>query len=108
MLADVSGNGIREIIIQTRTSNNLHVLKTDATSLNVNWPVNLGGTPAVTPSVADIDNDGVVDIVTAISDGTMLLLTPTDRPRQDSPSLRTMSASLTNHLCWLILIVTKC
>lgn len=71
VLADVSGNGIREIIVQTRTSNNLHVLKTDGTSLNANWPVNLGGTPAVTPSVADIDNDGVVDIVTAISSGTM-------------------------------------
>ncbi len=71
VLADISGNGVREIIVQTRTSDNLHVLKTDGTPLNDNWPVNLGGTPAITPSVADIDNNGSVEIVTAISNGTL-------------------------------------
>ncbi len=67
-LADVDADGNREIIVQTRTSNNLHVIKTDASIL---WTAPLGGTPAVTPSVADIDNDGQLDIVTATSDGTM-------------------------------------
>lgn len=68
VLADVNGNGNREIIVQTRTSNNLQVIKTDGTLL---WTAPLGGTPAVTPSVADIDNDGIIDIVTATSDGIM-------------------------------------
>ena len=67
-LADVDADGNREIIVQTRTSNNLHVIKTDASIL---WTAPLGGTPAVTPSVADIDNDGQLDIVTATSDGNM-------------------------------------
>lgn len=71
-LADVSGDGVKEIIFQTRTSNNLHVLKLDGTPLNANWPFNLGGTPAVTPSVADLDNDGVMEIVTGISSGVMI------------------------------------
>ncbi len=73
-LADVSGDGVKEIIFQTRTSNNLHVLKLDGTPLNANWPFNLGGTPAVTPSVADIDNDSVMEIVTGTSNGIMFAL----------------------------------
>lgn len=71
VLADISGDGLREIIVQTRTSDNLHVLKTDGSPLNANWPVNLGGTPAITPSVADIDNNGSMEIITAISNGTL-------------------------------------
>lgn len=71
VLADISGDGVREIIVQTRTSDNLHVLKTDGSPLNANWPVNLGGTPAITPSVADIDNNGSVEIITGISNGTL-------------------------------------
>jgi hypothetical protein len=67
-IADVDDDGTKEIIVQTRTSNDLHVLKTDGTIL---WTANLGGTPAVTPSVADIDNDGIVDIVTGTSNGIM-------------------------------------
>lgn len=67
-IADVTNDGISEIIVQTRTSNNLHVLKTDGTIL---WSATLDGTPAVTPSVGDIDGDGVRDIVTANSSGTM-------------------------------------
>jgi hypothetical protein len=70
-IADVSGDGVCEIVFQTRTSNNLHVVKTNGTPLNENWPVNLGGTPAVTPSVADIDNDGSMEIITATSNGVM-------------------------------------
>lgn len=65
-LADVNNDGTREIIFQTRTSNNLHVFKTDGTAL---WSATLEGTPAVTPSVGDIDGDGVKDIVTGISSG---------------------------------------
>ena len=67
-IADVTNDGMSEIIVQTRTSNNLHVLKTDGTIL---WSATLDGTPAVTPSVGDIDGDGVKDVVTAISSGIM-------------------------------------
>ncbi|PKP48936.1 MAG: hypothetical protein CVT92_15665, partial [Bacteroidetes bacterium HGW-Bacteroidetes-1] len=67
-IADMNNDGNKEIIVQTRTSNNLHVLKTDGTIL---WTSNLGGTPAVTPSIADIDGDGNMDIITATSNGIM-------------------------------------
>ncbi|MBZ0243943.1 MAG: FG-GAP-like repeat-containing protein, partial [Bacteroidales bacterium] len=71
VIADLNGNNQCEIIVQTRTSNNLHVLNQDGTPFGTNWPQLLEGTPAVTPSVADINNDGVMDIVTGISDGTL-------------------------------------
>ncbi len=74
VIADVTGDGISEIICQTRTSNNLHVLKQDGTPLSDAWPFLLGGTPAITPSVGDLDNDGVMEIVTGTSDGTLFAL----------------------------------
>jgi hypothetical protein len=67
-IADVDNDSSKEIIVQTRTSNNIHALKLDGT---VFWTTNIGGTPAVTPSVGDIDNDGIIDIVTATSNGIM-------------------------------------
>ena len=71
VIADLDGDNQCEIVVQTRTSNNLHVLNQDGTAFGTNWPQLLAGTPAVTPSVADINNDGVMDIVTGISDGTL-------------------------------------
>jgi len=71
VIADLDGDNLCEIIVQTRTSNNLHVLNQDGTPFGTNWPQLLDGTPAVTPSVADIDNDGIMDIITGISDGTL-------------------------------------
>lgn len=71
VIADVTGDGISEIICQTRTSNNLHILKQDGTPLSDAWPALLGGTPAITPSIGDLDNDGVMEIVTGTSDGTL-------------------------------------
>ncbi len=84
-LADVSGDGVREIIFQTRTSNNLHVLKTDGTPLNDNWPVNLNGTPAITPSVADIDNNGSMEIITATSNGVLFAFDMNGQPKAGFP-----------------------
>lgn len=71
VIADLNGDNQCEIIMQTRTSNNLHVLNQDGTAFGINWPQLLAGTPAVTASVADINNDGVMDIITGISDGTL-------------------------------------
>ncbi|MBK9292516.1 MAG: VCBS repeat-containing protein [Bacteroidetes bacterium] len=67
-IADVNNDGQKEIIVQTRTSNNLHVLRLDGTVL---WSYNLGGTPAITPSVGDLDGDGIPDIVTGTSNGNL-------------------------------------
>ena len=64
-LSDLDGDRIMEIIVNERDSpsGKVHILKLDGTSFNSNWPVFLGGTPAVTPSVGDIDQDGEKDIV---------------------------------------------
>lgn len=68
VIADVTGNGTKEIIVQTRTSNNLHVLNTAG---QVVWTVSLEGTPAFTPSVADIDNDGNAEVIACNSSGVL-------------------------------------
>ncbi|HMM11783.1 MAG TPA: FG-GAP-like repeat-containing protein, partial [Bacteroidales bacterium] len=67
-LADVNNDGQREIIVQTRTSNNLHALRMDGTVL---WSFGLGGTPAITPSVGDIDGDGVPEVIAGTSNGNL-------------------------------------
>ena len=82
-IADADNDGTKEIIVQTRTSNNLHVLKTDGSVL---WTATLAGTPAVTPSVADLDGDGVKDIVTGISNGMLYAFKADDgEPRTGFP-----------------------
>jgi len=68
VIADVTGNGTKEIIVQTRTSNNLHVLNIAG---EVVWTVNLDGIPAFTPSVADIDNDGNAEVIACNSSGVL-------------------------------------
>ncbi len=85
VIADISGDGNSEIIFQTRTSDNLHVVKLDGTPLNANWPVHLGGTPAITPSVADIDNDGAMEIVTGTSNGILMAFDANGQPKPGFP-----------------------
>ena len=65
VLSDVNYDGSMEIIVSERTYpiGRIHILKHDASSYSNDWPVTLNGTPAVTPSVADVDNDGQKDIV---------------------------------------------
>ena len=65
VLSDVDNDGSMEIIVSERTYpvGRIHILKHDGSSYSNDWPVTLNGTPAVTPSVADVDNDGQKDIV---------------------------------------------
>lgn len=74
VMADVDGDGTMEIVTGERVSGSqgfLHVLKMDGTEME-GWPVETPGNVAFTPSVGDINNDGVVDIVSGISsDGSL-------------------------------------
>lgn len=65
-LIDLDGDNIMEIIVCERISpaGRLQVLRLDGTSFP-NFPITLDRTPAVTPSIADIDNDGKKDIIVA-------------------------------------------
>lgn len=72
--ADVDGDGILDIITGERVSGSLgyvHAIKMDGTPINSNWPVALPATPAFTPSIADVNNDGTPNVVIAASSGGM-------------------------------------
>jgi len=65
VISDIDHDSINEIIVCERMTpaGKVHILKLDGTEFSSNWPVTLDGTPAVTPSVADVDNDGEKEIV---------------------------------------------
>ena len=65
VLSDLDNDNLNEIIFCERvgTAGNIRVLRYDGTSFSSNWPVLLDGYPAVTPSIADVDNDGEKEIV---------------------------------------------
>ncbi|MCB0598438.1 MAG: VCBS repeat-containing protein [Lewinellaceae bacterium] len=65
VLSDVDGDGPMEIIVLERDFpiGYLHILRNDGASYSDDWPVALDATPAVTPSVGDVDGDGQFDIV---------------------------------------------
>lgn len=74
--ADVDGDGILDIVTGERVSGTqgfVHALKMDGTAINANWPVEVSATPAFTPSIADVDNDGNPDVVIAASSGGMYI-----------------------------------
>ncbi|MEM6318190.1 MAG: FG-GAP-like repeat-containing protein [Bacteroidota bacterium] len=64
-LSDLDDDGQLEIIFLERNSpgGNIHILNHDGSKWSDDWPVRLPGTPAITPSIADIDNDGAKEIV---------------------------------------------
>lgn len=66
-LADIAGDGALEIIASERESSSLgriNVLNHEGNTINNFWPVEIPGTPAFTPSVADIDLDSEPEIIT--------------------------------------------
>ncbi|MDC7996081.1 T9SS type A sorting domain-containing protein [Altibacter sp. HG106] len=69
-IADVDLDGTLDIITCERAGSAegyVHALNIDGTEINANWPVLLDATPAFTPSIGDIDNDGGNDVVIATS-----------------------------------------
>ncbi|NJL74072.1 MAG: T9SS type A sorting domain-containing protein [Saprospiraceae bacterium] len=64
-LADLDGDGKMEIIVCERVSpaGKIHALRMDGTSFHPNFPISLDRTPAVTPSVGDVDGDGALEII---------------------------------------------
>ncbi len=64
---DMNDDGQQEVILIERKppGGRVHILNNDASFYGNGWPVTLPGTPATTPSIADIDEDGLKDIVVA-------------------------------------------
>lgn len=78
-IADIDGDNIMEVVTCERgssTSGFLHVLTLDGTPYNDNWPLELPGNLAFTPSIGDINNDGTQNIVISISSGSLYALNP--------------------------------
>ena len=74
--ADVDGDGVLDIVTGERVNSTqgfVHAIKMDGTPINANWPVEVGATPAFTPSIADMDNDGNNDVVIAASSAGMYI-----------------------------------
>ncbi len=75
-VADLDGDGILDIITGERVASAqgfVHAIKMDGTPINANWPVEVAATPAFTPSIADMDNDGSLDVVIAASSAGMYI-----------------------------------
>ncbi len=66
-LADLDVDGQMEIIFLERNPPNgvLHILDNKGEIWTNNWPIQVSGTLATTPSIGDIDNDGQKEIVVA-------------------------------------------
>ena len=90
VLADLDGDKQLEIVFLERNApgGNIHIITNKGENWNENWPVRLPGTPAVTPSIGDIDNDGEMEIVVASTtvlyafnlDGQLVTGWPVDNP----------------------------
>lgn len=63
-LSDVNDDGYLEIIFNERDvpAGRVHLVNFNGTPFSADWPVSLSGTPAVTPSVGDVDQDGEKEI----------------------------------------------
>ena len=64
-LADLDNDGYLEVICADREGNSgqVYAFRYDGTLAKGDWPVQLPNTPAVTPSVGDVDRDGFKEVV---------------------------------------------
>ena len=93
-VADVDDDGNLDIITGERVGSAqgfVHALKMDGTPINANWPVEIAATPAFTPSIADVDNDGNTDVVIAASSAGMYIF---DNQGQAFPGFPVFDASV--------------
>jgi hypothetical protein len=63
-LSDVDDDGDLEIIFNERDSpaSRIHLVTLNGSTYSGDWPVSIPGTPAVTPSIGDVDQDGEKEI----------------------------------------------
>jgi hypothetical protein len=65
VLYDLDNDGQKEMIVGEQINpGKIHIYRPNGTEWTTGWPVLLDHTPAVTPAVADIDQDGAPEIVT--------------------------------------------
>ena len=76
VVADINGDGLKEIIILTTYTppwwgpwiSKLYIFNSDGTSFNESaWPKEIGHNAFASPAIADLDNDGDLEIVAANS-----------------------------------------
>lgn len=74
-LHDLDGDGDREIICAERDYpiGRIHIFDHDGTEWGGNWPYEMDHVPTCTAGVADVDNDGAVEIFTMSYDSMYLL-----------------------------------
>jgi len=75
-VVDIDGDGIMEIVFCERITSGpsrVHIVDVDGNPYNANWPVDLPGTPAFTPSIGDVNNDGTLNVVISTSSGQMFV-----------------------------------
>ncbi|GGD88774.1 T9SS type A sorting domain-containing protein [Planktosalinus lacus] len=92
-VSDLNEDGVMEIIFCERITSGpsrVHVVDPDGNPYNANWPIDLPGTPAFTPSIGDVNNDGVMNVVISTSSGEMHVIdTETGQPIAGFPSTAT-------------------
>ena len=68
LIADVDGDGVKDIIIGSGSSNKIYAFKSNGTSI-VGFPLrtDAGSIFEESPSIADVDNNGKSDIIAAVS-----------------------------------------
>lgn len=73
-VSDLDDDGIMEIVFCERITSGpsrVHIVDPQGNPYNANWPVELPGTPAFTPSIGDVNNDGIMNVVISTSAGEM-------------------------------------